>query len=64
MRAEEQRAVERATATERGLEAAKTHQVKTEAGLCKSLANTDTALQKSLETLELERNTLSQSEMP
>ena len=53
-RAEEQRAAERATATERGLEAAKARQAETEVGLYKSLADTEAALQKSLETLESE----------
>ena len=43
-RAEGQRAAERATATEQGLEAAKAHQVETEAGLRASLANTEVAL--------------------
>ena len=58
MRAEEQRAVERATAVERGLEAAKALQVETEARLWKSLADIEVVLQKSLETLESERSAL------
>jgi len=56
--AEEQRAAERATTAERGLEAAKARQVEIEAGLWKSLADIEAALQKSLETLELERSAL------
>ncbi|XP_066323431.1 uncharacterized protein [Miscanthus floridulus] len=56
--AEEQRAVERATTTERGLEAAKAHQAETEVGLRKSLADTEAALQKSLEALESEQGAL------
>ena len=55
---EGQRAVERATATERGLEAVKAHQAKTKAELWKSLADTDVALQSALETLETERKDL------
>ena len=47
-----------ATATERGLEAAKARQVETQAMLWKSQADIEAALQKSLETLELERNAL------
>ena len=58
VRAEEQRAVERATAAERGLEAAKARQVDTEAVLQKSLVDTEAALQKSLETLESEQSAL------
>ena len=58
MRVEEQHAAERATTAERGLEAAKARQAETEAGLRTSLADTEVALQKSLETLESERNTL------
>ena len=54
----EQLMAERATATERGLEAVKARQAKTKAGLLKSLADTEVVLQKSLETLELERNAL------
>ena len=54
VRVEEQHAAERATATERGLEAAKARQAETEVGLYKSLADTEAALQKSLETLESE----------
>ena len=41
---EGQRAAERATAAERGLEAAKAHQAETEAGLQKSLADTEAVL--------------------
>ena len=58
VRAEEQRAVERVTVAERGLEAAKARQAETEVGLQKSLADTEAALQKSLETLEPEQNAL------
>ena len=58
MRAEEQRAVERATTAERGLEAAKACQVEIKAELRTSLADTEVVLQKSLETLELERSAL------
>ena len=57
-RAEGQRAAEWATTAERGLEAAKARQAETEAGLRTSLADTEVALQKSLETLESERSTL------
>ena len=57
-RVEGQRAAERVTAVERGLEAAKARQVETEAGLRTSPVDTKAALQKSLETLELERNSL------
>ena len=55
---EEQRAAERATAAERGLEVAKARQAEIEVGLQKSLANIEAALQKSLETLESERSAL------
>ena len=44
MRVEEQCTVERATNAERWLEATKAHQVKTEAALWKSLADTEVAL--------------------
>ena len=44
MRVEEQHAVERATAAERGLEAAKARQAETEAELRTSLADTEVAL--------------------
>ena len=57
-RVEEQRVMERATATERGLEAAKARYVETEVGLRKSLADTTVTLLKSLETLESEQNAL------
>jgi len=57
-RAVEVLVVERATAIERGLEVAKARQAETKAGLWKSLADTKAALQKSLETLELERDAL------
>ena len=50
--AEEQCAAERVTTAERGLEVAKAHQAETEVGLQTSLADTEMALQKSLETLE------------
>ena len=55
---EGQHAAERVTTTERGLEAAKAHQAETEAELWTSLAETEVALQKSLETHELERSVL------
>ena len=58
VRAEEQRAAERATAIERGLKAAKARQVETEAGLQKSLADTEVVFQSFLETLEMERKAL------
>ena len=58
VRAEGQRAVERATAAERGLEAVKARQAETEVGLRKSLVDIEVALQKSLETLESERSAL------
>ena len=50
--------VEQVTATERGLEVAKACQVKTEVELWKSLEDAEVALQRSQETLELERNAL------
>ena len=50
--------MERATAAERGLEAAKACQVETEAVLQKSLVDTETALQRSLGTLDTERKAL------
>ena len=50
--AEGQRAAERATAAEQGLEAVKVHQEETEAGLRTSLANTDATLQEALIDLE------------
>ena len=58
LRAEEQRAAERATTVERGLEAAKAYQAKTEAGLQTSLVDTKAALQESLVALESERSAL------
>ena len=58
MRVKEQRAAEQATATERGLEAAKAHQAETEATLWKSLADIEAALQGTLETLETKRSAL------
>ena len=57
-RAEGQRATERATVAEQGLEAAKAHQAKTEAGLRTSLANTEAALRESLVALEPEQAAL------
>ena len=50
--------MERVTAIEQGLQAAKACQAKTEAGLWNSLADTEVALQKSLETLESEQSSL------
>ena len=55
---EEQRVVEWATAAEQGLEAAKAHQAETEAGLQKSLVDTEVALEESLDALESERSAL------
>ena len=49
---------ERATAAERGLEAAKARQAETEATLRKSLADTEATLRGALETLETERSAL------
>ena len=57
-RTEGQRAAERATAVEQGLEAAKVRQEETEAGLWVSLANTKAALQEALVALEPERAAL------
>ena len=54
----EQLMAERATAAERGLEAVKARQAKTEATLWKSLADTEAVLQVTLETLETERSAL------
>ncbi|XP_066334093.1 uncharacterized protein [Miscanthus floridulus] len=56
--AEGQRAAERATATERGLEVTKARQAETEAGLRTSLANTEAALQEALAALKPERSAL------
>ena len=53
-RAVELLVVERATAVERGLNAVKAHA----AALQKSLADTETALQRALETLDMERKAL------
>jgi len=58
VRVEEPHAAERAIAAERGLEATKARQAETEVGLRKSLADTEVVLQKSRETLELERSAL------
>ena len=55
VRAAELLAAERATAVERGLDAVKARQAKTEALLQKSLADTEAALQSSLEALDSER---------
>ena len=57
-RAEGQRAVERATAAEQGLKAAKVHHEETEVGLRASLANTEAALQEALVALEPEQAAL------
>ncbi|XP_066364996.1 UPF0014 membrane protein STAR2-like [Miscanthus floridulus] len=59
----EARATVRATAVERGLEAAKVHQTKTEATLQKSLAETKVVLQSTLETLESEQKALESERM-
>ena len=60
----EARAVERATATERGLEAAKVHLAETEAALQKSLVETEVEFQSTLEmewkALESERKARSE----
>ena len=56
--AEGQRAAERATAAEQGLEAAKARHEEIEVGLQMSLANTEAALQEALAALEPERATL------
>ena len=53
-RAEGQRAAERVTTAEQGLEAVKACQAKTEVGLRTSLVNTEAALQESLVALESE----------
>ena len=57
-RAVEVLVVERATAIERGLEVAKARQAEIEAALQKSLADTKVALQRALETLDMERKVL------
>ena len=57
-RAEGQRAAERATAAEQGLEAVLTYQAETEAGLRTSLADTEAMLQESLVALESEQSAL------
>ena len=49
--AEGQRAAERATAAEQGLEVTKVHQVGTEAGLRASLASTEATLQEAWQPL-------------
>ncbi|XP_066374859.1 uncharacterized protein [Miscanthus floridulus] len=56
--AEGQRAAERATVAEQGLEAAKVRQEETETGLRASLVNTEAALQEALAALEPERAAL------
>ena len=56
--AEGQHVAERVTTIEWGLKVARARQAKTEAGLRKSLADTEAVLQKSLETLESERSAL------
>ena len=57
-RAVELLVADRATAAERGLEAAKVCQAESEAVLQKSLAETEVVLHSTLETLEMERNAL------
>ena len=57
-RAEGQRAAERATAAEQGLEAAKVHHEEIDVGLRTSLANTEATLQEALAALERERAAL------
>ncbi|XP_066373270.1 uncharacterized protein [Miscanthus floridulus] len=61
-RVEGQRAAERATAAEQGLEAAKARHEEIEAGLRTSLANTKVALQEALAALELEWATLERAQ--
>ena len=58
VRAVEQLTAERATVTERGLEAVKAHQAEIEVTLRKSLSDTKAALQGTLETLKAERSAL------
>jgi len=64
VRAAELLAMEQATTTERGLATTKVHQVEieeeTKAALQKSLAETEVALQSSLEALDLERKARSE----
>ena len=60
--AEGPRAVERATATEQGLEAAKARHEEIEAGLRTPLANNEAALQEALAALESERTTLERAQ--
>ena len=57
-RVEGQRAAERATTAEQGLEVVKARHEEIEMGLRTSLANTEAALQEALVALELERATL------
>ena len=59
-RAAELLMAERATTAERGLEVTKVRQEETEGVLQKSLAETEVALQSSLEALELERKAWSE----
>ncbi|XP_066320512.1 uncharacterized protein [Miscanthus floridulus] len=61
-RAEGQRAEERATTAEQGLEAARARQAETEAELRVSLANTEVALQEALAALDPERTALESAE--
>ncbi|XP_066309695.1 uncharacterized protein [Miscanthus floridulus] len=58
MRVEGQRATERATIAEQGLEVVKARQAETEAGLWTSLADTKAALQESLVALESKQSAL------
>ena len=62
VRVERQRAAERATAAEQGLEAAKVRQEETEARLRTSLANTEAVLQEALAALESEWATLERAQ--
>ncbi|XP_066375249.1 uncharacterized protein [Miscanthus floridulus] len=60
--AEGQRATERVTAAEQGLEAAKARHEEIETGLRTSLANTEAALQEALAALEPERAALERAQ--
>jgi len=61
--AEGQRAAERATAVEQGLEATKARQAETEVELRASLASTEMALQEALAALEPERSALASEQV-
>ena len=61
-RVEGQRAAERATTAEQGLEAAMARHEEIEVGLWTSLANTEAALQEALAALEPEQATLERAQ--